>query len=282
MVRARRRPEPRSTSRKANERGSRDSPQNPTNSNIYIGNSSRRHTISRLPSINLAQSYITLEHWNIRGYELVFLTKLSFLSFFPFFFKSFISIIFDIANNILNNTLVEYLWTFLSFMILSRGHQGYLSTISSRKNRTDFQSSPPSIRLPKFSQKVKLIPPEFICIGHASSSWQLIFPRRNCQIIIRGGRKSRLRLAFCPGSLPAIPRVNAANSRGLFIVTRHTTMRDHRAEQRAIVIDLRRPDHRAGRKRTARQENPPPSPPPPPPRIDVSYASNINFPPVFE
>lgn len=155
MVRARRRPEPRSTSRKANERGSRDSPQNPTNSNIYIGNSSRRHTISRLPSINLAQSYITLEHWNIRGYELVFLTKLSFLSFFPFFFKSFISIIFDIANNILNNTLVEYLWTFLSFMILSRGHQGYLSTIFSRKNRTDFQSSPPSIRLPKFSQKVK-------------------------------------------------------------------------------------------------------------------------------
>lgn len=35
-------------------------------------------------------------------------------------------------------------------------------------------------------------------------------------------------------------------------------MRDHRAEQRGIVIiDLRRPDHRAGRKRTARQENPP-------------------------
>lgn len=33
-------------------------------------------------------------------------------------------------------------------------------------------------------------------------------------------------------------------------------MRDHRAEQRAIVIDLRRPDHRAGRKRTARRENP--------------------------
>lgn len=35
-------------------------------------------------------------------------------------------------------------------------------------------------------------------------------------------------------------------------------MRDHRAEQRGVVIiDLRRPDHRAGRKRTARQENPP-------------------------
>lgn len=71
-------------------------------------------------------------------------------------------------------------------------------------------------------------------------------------------RKSRLRLAFCPGSLPAIRRVNAAlNARWLHSYTyTPPTMRDHRAEQRAIVIDLRRPDHRAGRKRTARRENP--------------------------
>lgn len=40
-----------------------------------------------------------------------------------------------------------------------------------------------------------------------------------------GGRKSRLRLAFCPGSLPAIPRVNAANSRGLCIRQLHATQR---------------------------------------------------------
>lgn len=92
--------EPRSTSRKANERGSRDSPQNPTNSNIYIGNSSRRHTISRLPlsstnRLNLAQSHISLEHWNIRGYELIFFSNKTILCFLALFFpKSFVSIIF--------------------------------------------------------------------------------------------------------------------------------------------------------------------------------------------
>lgn len=201
--------EPRSTSRKANERGSRDSPQNPTNSNIYIGNSSRRHTISRL-HLPTSLSHM-LEHWNIRGYELVFSFKTVLCS--PAFFlsfKSFISIIsylFGTANNILNNTsgqlkyIARALWSFPRI---------YLSTISSSR----FSKWPFAKILSK--GQINSSPARVIRIGHASSTWQPIFPRRNCQIIIRGGgereRKSRLRLAFCPGSLPAIRRLNAARA----------------------------------------------------------------------
>lgn len=99
---------------------------------------------SRYQRLNLVQSHISLEHWNIRGYELVFLTKLSFLFlslFFPLsFFKSFIPIIkvlilsesfqlFAIANNIfnrsLNNTLNNILYVFFFYIYISfhKGNQ---------------------------------------------------------------------------------------------------------------------------------------------------------------
>lgn len=100
-------------------------------------------------------------------------------------------------------------------------------------------------------------------------------------------RKSRLRLAFCPGSLPAIRRVNAANARWLHSYT-HT--RHQRCEiiarnnaRSSSIFDVRiiEPDGKEppdGKILSSSSSSSPLSPP----WIDVSYASNINFPPVFE
>lgn len=118
---------------------------------------------------------------------------------------------------------MEYLWTVkiyytcFSFMILSIPSRIYLSTTSSRKKSSRSQSDrvcPPSIRLPKFSQKVKLISPRRYMYRTCLIQLATDIPTSKLSNYNTRGerereRKSRLRLAFCPGSLPAIRRVNA-------------------------------------------------------------------------
>lgn len=117
--------------------------------------------------------------------------------------------------------IMEYLWTVkiyytcFSFMILSIPSRIYLSTTSSRKKSSRSQSDrvcPPSIRLPKFSQKVKLISRRRYMYRTCLIQLATDIPTSKLSNYNTRGereRKSRLRLAFCPGSLPAIRRVNA-------------------------------------------------------------------------
>lgn len=139
---------------------------------------------------------------------------------------------------------MEYLWTVkiyytcFSFMILSIPSRIYLSTTSSRKKSSRSQSDrvcPPSIRLPKFSQKVKLISRRRYMYRTCLIQLATDIPTSKLSNYNTRGerereRKSRLRLAFCPGSLPAIRRVNAAlNARWLHSYT-------HTRHQRCEII----------------------------------------------
>lgn len=142
---------------------------------IRLGGTRFRGSIYRPRSV----TYRTLKYSRLRAS--FFFQNCPLFSCFLSFFKSFISIIsylFGTANNILNNTsgqlkyIARALWSFPRI---------YLSTISSSR----FSKWPFAKILSK--GQINSSPARVIRIGHASSTWQPIFPRRNCQIIIRGG-----------------------------------------------------------------------------------------------